>query len=245
MKFCVLLIGIGRYIELIDDLIASHYGKIESDSVQFILFTDDTSRKFHSESFFSVTKFHWDNQGWPMNTLLRYRMFNSIIKHLNKIEFDSILFMNANLRLISNNLYNAIESKPFFFVGHPGYEGIRKYKPRNYEYNKKSMANISINNFFSGKYVQGTLWGGRKEDFFIALKWLHESTEYDLSIKLIAKVHDESYLNAYLINVCKSYYILDSSFTWPEGWGTNKQINIMAIDKNKIFGEKFMLKLKT
>ena len=139
--------------------------------------------------------------------------------------------MNSNLRLISNKFYEEIEKLPFFFVRHPGYEGLRSFKPRNFEYRKFSRANISLKKIFSGDYVQGTLWGGKKDKFFSALDWLNKSTELDLNNGIIAKVHDESYLNAYLCNVCDDYKILDSSYTWPEGWATKNRINIMSIDK--------------
>jgi len=244
MKTCILLIGIGRYIELIDELIESNFGKINFNKVEFILFTDNIDIKLKSEEFFCVTKYYWADLGWPMNTLLRYRMFSSVIDYLHDKNFEIILFMNANLRMVSGNFYNVVNKLPFFFVRHPGYEGIRRYKLRNFEYRKASMAHIDYSKAFSGDYVQGTLWGGKKKNFILALRWLNESTEADLKNNMIAKVHDESYLNAYLHGVCRDFSILDSSYTWPEGWATNKKINIISINKNIVFGDNFINNLK-
>lgn len=238
----VLIIGIGKYLELIEGLVESFKYMPESISAEFILFTDDVDREFIIEKKFKIFRKFQPDYGWPMNTLLRYRMFSEVIEQISSMNISHVFFMNANLRLIDGELFNKINKSPLFFVRHPGYSGLKNLLPKNFETRKDSSACCNILNVIFSKYVQGTLWGGERDSFARMIYSLNYMCEADLSKGVIPKVHDESYLNAFRLKTT-NYQILDPSFSWPEGW-KRERIHILSVNKNRILGEDYMNNLK-
>ena len=84
-----------------------------------------------------------------------------------------------------------------------------------YERNKKSLAYIAP----YGKnytYYMGGLNGGTAEAYLNMIHTLAHNIRDDYNRGIVAKVHDESHINAYLRkHPCKK---LGREFCWPEEW---------------------------
>jgi hypothetical protein len=243
MTLTILLIGIGKYIKLIDDLIDSFKVKPYGINVTFILFTDDIGLKLNNDKNYQITRIFQPNQGWPLNTLLRYRMFFENIDIITNNSPDKVVFMNANLRLMNDKFFDEVQKNKFLYVTHPGYSGIRTFLPRPFEV-KTGNSSVPLYYKFFKKYIQGSLWGGTTGEFLNALNWLYQAVEYDISNNIYARVDDESYLNAFRLRFKNQSKILDSSYSWPEGWYRRRACNIFSVDKIKIFGIDYMRQLK-
>lgn len=236
-KYAFYLIGIGRYISLIDDLVASiiKYAPHSSDCY-FTVFTDCP----HFESSKNIIRVKTPNYSWPGNTLYRYKL----IKDNINLDADLHFFCNANLIFQSDRFFKHNYLNKCVYVRHPGYVGLRRCIPRNFEYNSKFSCSMRPTQLFHS-YVQGTLWGGHKSVFGNMCRILHEMVEFDSNRGLLARVHDESYLNWLFHKSRSESFLLGPEFCWPEEWQTNRSIQILSRDKRNHFGSEYLKKMKS
>lgn len=198
----------------------------------FYVFTD--SLKIFGEENSNVKKYNIMNQPWPLITLLRFSTFLSIEEELKKCDY--LMFSNANM--ICNDIIKEEEFLPreekkekLFVVSHPGY-----FKKRiidvPFERNKKSLAYIPWN---CGKnYVIGAMFGGTTDEFIKMSKVLKERIEDDLKKNIIARWHDESHLNRYIIGK-KNVRVLLPEYCYPFGMKVNYAKKIYAVSKQDKF----------
>lgn len=175
--------------------------------------------------------------GWPDATLLRYKLYS---EHGKSIEAESFAHIDADMLFIQNplNFLNPHKwDNGIALVEHPGYSRrsdipisfvqqtkdlvrrIRLGALGTWETNKKSKAFVSRKSRKS--YVCGGSWMGSKDSFFNLVEELRDLTELDLNNELIAKWHDESYLNHWASSnahtLLPSSFCFDASFPWLSG----------------------------
>lgn len=174
-----------------------------------------------------------NNLPWPLITLLRFRFFLSIQDELSK--YDYLMFSNANLAcnvdiLEKEFLPNAGEGKRLAFVQHPGYWQCPYYKAP-FERDNRSLAFVPYS--YNIPYVIGALFCGESSAFLEMSTVLNGRIESDLKNNVIARWHDESHLNRYLINR-DDIAVLSPSYCYPAYIDIDAEKKIYSVDKAKI-----------
>lgn len=193
----------------------------------YYVYTDAPELAFETNA--NVVKIYQKNLGWPHNTLMRFSMFMAQKDIL--LQTDFLFFCNANL-LFEDMVGDEILafSEGLVALQQPGYWN----KPREafpYETNPQSTAYIPTN---KGRYyVMGALNGGKTESFLGMAEDLQKNIEIDLQQNIIAVWHDESHLNAYLVD--KEFKLLDPSYGYPEDWDLPFTPKIKILDKRKFY----------
>lgn len=202
---------------------------------KYFIFTDAES--LYGEDKKNVFKLSLEPQPWPLITLLRFNTFLRVEEQLK--ECDYVMFSNANMICdteITEDEFLPRESmgENLFFTIHPGYSGKSKIK-YPYDRNKKSHAYIPYN--CGKKYVIGAMFGGKSENFIEMSKILKSNIEEDLKKNVIAKWHDESHINHYIVNR-KDVRFLSSEYCYPYGMNVSYKKRISAVSKQAKFDVK-------
>lgn len=171
---------------------------------------------------------------WPLITLLRFQTFLSISDELRENKY--IMYSNSNI--VCEAAVTEEEFLPrndrgerLFVTGHPGYYNKPVYMAP-YDRNKQSLAYVPYN---CGKhYVIGAMNGGFTEDFLHMSEVLLYRTEEDLKKNIIARWHDESHLNRYIIGR-KDYRLLSPSYCYPVGISYDGPRKICGVSKQAKF----------
>lgn len=178
-----------------------------------------------------IHKIYQKRMGWPYDTLMRFELFSHIENELK--EFEYIFFLNANVLFLQTvNESELLDAKSeLFVVMHPGWTKRNKFF-LPYERNKKSTAYIPYG--AGDKYFMGGINGGTAKAYLKLINTLKENIQTDLNNNIIAKWHDESQLNRYMLD-CKNYKILPPSFGYPENWILPYEPIVLIRDKDKAF----------
>lgn len=204
-KIAIVTIATGKYISLFDGLQKSIFEKFLTvyDKTIF-LFTDSDYTQSNNIKINKIL-----HLPWPLNTLLRFNYFNTIKEQLKEydliyyIDSDIIVYDNVNEEIFPNNI-EIIASQHFweFKCTHP------------YEDNKKSLAYVdTLDPNFDPKYCQACFFGAKTDVFIKLSDDLKNNINIDLKNNIIAKWHDESHFNKYILNVPTK--ILPNSYTHP------------------------------
>jgi hypothetical protein len=157
-------------------------------------------------------------------------------------EYDFLFFFNANCLFVDRITEDEFLPKNnLLVVQHPGY-----YNKQNnqfaYERNQKSTAYIGME---IGKYyICGGINGGRTKTFIKLARVLKDNIDNDYRNGIVAKWHDESHINHYIIDR-SDFTLLSPSFCYPENWNLpfppkilirskSKYIDINLVKNNKV-----------
>ena len=231
-KIAILYVCTGKYTIFWKDFYESFEKNfLPKSSKDYFVFTDGDIEFSNRKN---VHKIYQKKLGWPYDTLMRFRMFESIKDKLQN--FDYIFFFNANMQCITKIdekvfLPNELKGEKLVMASHPGFYKLKlRYCP--YERRKSSTAYLP---YREGKhYVIGALNGGRTKEYLELIHSLNEDTDIDLKNKVIALVHDESHLNAYIAKRNDVKY-LNPGFCYPENLNIPFKAEILMTDKNKYF----------
>lgn len=245
MKIAILYICTGKYVFFWKDFYVSAEKFFIPDAEKhYFVFTDSPEIEFEKENK-NIHKIFQENLGWPDNTLKRYEVFLKIKEKI--AEFDYAFYLNANLLFLEK-----MTASDFLPEGkenltaclHPGYFN-KSRKKFTYETDPKSLAFISCD---QGKYYfAGGINGGKARNFIQAIETMAENIRLDEKKGIIAKWHDESHWNKYLLDR-NDVKILSPSYLYPEGLDIAFDKKILIRDKKKYGGharlrDNFNLKL--
>lgn len=200
---------------------------------RYYVFTD--AEEIFAENNLNVKKIAIEPMPWPLITLFRFSTFLKIEDELNKCDY--LMFSNANM--ICNEIITPEEFLPrknevLSVTSHPGYYG-KSVIEFPYERRKSSTAYIPWN---CGKnYVIGAMFCGTSDAFIKMSKTLKHNIEEDLKKNIIAKWHDESQLNRYIVNK-PDVRILEPMYCYPCGMEVSYPKKIYAVSKQAKFDVK-------
>lgn len=230
----ILYICTGPYTLFWEDFYKSFEDKFLPDfQKKYYIFTDSDCIYAQENKFVKVIKI--EPQPWPLITLFRFSTFLKVEKDLK--ECDYLMFSNANM--ICNDIITAEEFLPreneiLSVTSHPGYYGMSKIN-FPYERSKKSSAYIPWN--CGNNYVIGAMFCGKSDAFIKMSKTLKRNIEEDLKKNVIAKWHDESQLNRYIIDK-PGIRVLKPMYCYPFGMNVSYPKKISAVSKEEKFDVK-------
>lgn len=237
MKVNILYICTGNYVNFFDDFYDSCMRFfLPGWQKSFFVFTDSPGSEKILSNHGDINNIEIeliDGLCWPLNTLLRFDYFVRVKEKLFRTG-GYTFFFNANALFVSDVTDELIipgnENGYLVGVEHPGYLSKPFFiKP----FERRSILSCKVPFFYSGVYFQGCLNGGRTSEYLDLIVRCSAATTLDLKKNMIAKVHDESYLNWYFSRQVSKPLTLDSSFAWPEQYNEIKDKKIIMRDKNK------------
>ena len=175
---------------------------------------------------------------WPLITLLRFNYFLMQEEYLKK--HDYLMFSNANIfcnRQVTEEefLPRINKGEKISFVQHPGYYKKKAFFNYQFERSKKSTAYIPYN--YKSPYIIGAMFAGETDAFLHMSHVLKNRIEADLKNNIIARWHDESQMNRYIIGK-NDYRLLDPGFCYPVGFDLPVENKIMGVSKQAKFDVK-------
>lgn len=236
MNIGILYICTGPYVLFWEDFYKSFEKNfLPNTEKKYYVFTDSDKEGVYASDEKNVNVIKIDNLPWPLITLLRFNTFLKIEEQLKKCDY--LMFSNANI--ICNNTINESEFLPqlneqLFVTCHPGYYGKKKIC-FPYDRNKKCLAYIPWN---CGKvYVIGAMFGGTSKAFLEMTHELNYKINEDLKKNIIAKWHDESHLNRYIVGR-EDVKILEPEYCYPYGMNVTYEAKLSAVSKQEKFDVK-------
>lgn len=197
----------------------------------YYIFTDDPDY-FKVDNRIHISKI--DSLPWPLVTLFRFKYFLSIKDKLQ--EMDYLFFMNANLIFVKKIcsgefLPRKEKQEELVFTIHPGYLNDKIY---NAPFERKSNSKAYVPYNLGKHYVIGALIGGEREAFLKFSLQLNLNIADDLKHNYIARWHDESHINNYVVKN-SNYRLLSPSYCFPHGLDADYEKIIDTVGKEKFF----------
>lgn len=227
MKIAILYICTGSYSVFWDAFHNSvnKYFLPQCEKYYFV-FTDSQILKGDNRTTFIYKKC----EGFPNDSLFRFRMFLQIENELE--EFDYVFFLNANMLCIDYISSEEIlpQDKDLLGVISPGYY-CKNPRSFPYERNKLSRAYIPYQKKRKYYYLMGGFNGGKTQAYIKLIKECCDNIESDYRNGIIALYHDESHINKFFFQHENSVKILSPIYGYPEGWKSDFMPKIIIRDK--------------
>jgi hypothetical protein len=184
-----------------------------------------------------VTKVYQEKMGWPYDTMLRFKMFNSIKETL--LEYDYIFFLNANMLFVDFVSDEVLPNEEHGFLMGVNHPGFHNKDINQYPYERNSNSVFYIEYGYGKNYVQGCFNGGRSKEYLDMSDTLNKAVYYDLKRSIIPIWHDESALNWYYKDF--NPLVLDPGYAYPESvYDLPFGKKIIQRDKSKYGGHHFL-----
>ena len=230
-RIAILYICLGNYYVMWDGFYnsAKQYLFTKHD-IHFYCFTDN--EKLLQSELEDVTFIKERNYGWPGNTLYRFKMFSSLDDEL--IKYDLVYFFNANAFFVEelNDEIMPEDKQTLVVAQHFKMQGLDPIL-YGYDRNKKSTAFVKWGE--EGKdYVQACFIGALASEMIKMAKELSNNIDIDENNGIVAKWHDESHFNKYIIG--KNYKLLPVSYVYPEVLELPIEVKILMRKKEQ-FGD--------
>lgn len=236
MKIAVLYICTGKYNQFFEGFYRSAEEYLLTDSQyqkEYFVWTDNMSLSNQR----NVHLIYKKSEGFPADSLFRFEMFMQAEEKLK--EFDYIYFFNANALILRPVGEEILPDKSGLAMGiWPGKREKQHPMFFPYERNRKSLAYVAP----YGKnytYFMGGLNGGTTDAYLNMIRTLCHNIRDDYNRGIIAKVHDESHINAYMrTHKCKK---LEANLCMPEEW-VRENDNPKNIFRDKVKIDKYFNK---
>lgn len=224
MNIAILTIATGRYISLFNELEKSIFDKfLTKHNKTIFLFTDQDNLKLLDRV--KIKKI--THLPWPLNTLLRFNYFNTVIDELKNydiiyyLDSDIVVYNTVDEEIIPIN-NEIIATKQYWFENTIGTYEIS---------NKNSTAYVEKSTLTAGQYCQACFFGAKTSEFITMNSVLNKNIIEDFKNNTIAVWHDESHFNKYILNVpCRR---LHTGYCHPNHEDINSNINpIKLLHKN-------------
>lgn len=197
----LLIVATGRYVELLDSLLASarrHF--FPGHRVTPFVFTDAAS------AIPDAVRVGIGHEPWPMVTLKRYHYFSAASALLQSQDF--LFYVDVDMRFVADCGEEILPGEVERLVGvrHPGYYRRRRWwslarepsvsaERLPFERDPRSLACIADRSHRT--YYAGGFNGGYADSFLTMARSIRDAVDLDLERGIVAVWHDESHLNRY------------------------------------------------
>lgn len=228
MDIAILYICTGRYNQFFSGFYEScERYFLTAARKQYFVWTDDDNI---ADGLANVSIIHKECAGFPADSLFRFEMYLQVENELK--QYDYIFFIQANAQFLQLVGDEILPDDSGLAMGIWGGKMLKKpicFYP--YERNKKSLAYVAP----YGKnytYYMGGINGGRSKEYLEMARTLAANIRDDYNRGIVAVVHDQSHINAYLrTHACK---IIPPEYCWPEEWDANFEPKMIFRDKVKV-----------
>lgn len=219
-KIGLLLIATNKYIDFLKNLISSadEFFLVDCE-VEYFVFTNHDDISISSNRKINTIKIK--HEDWPWMTLGRYKIFSNNKDKLSKMDY--LYYCDADM-LFCDHVGPEIFSD-LVATQHPAHYG-RRGDP---ETNPRSLAFVSI--FEKMQYFAGGFNGGSSSEYLKMASKLSNNIQKDEDDGIMAKWHDESHLNRYLIDNPPTK-ILDPGYCYGESLRPPFKPRLIALDKD-------------
>lgn len=222
----IFLIATGKYISFLDDIIQDIKDNFLTQEKKLLLISTDNVEILKKYDTIMDDKINYvanyiPCRGFPADTMYRFEYFLNFsdmkidkldIKNINDI--DHLLFMNINLRFNEKVDSLSLKEYDFFGVVHPG-KTLTDKMFMSLESRKECGAYVDSNKNRDIPYICGGVNGGKTQYYLEMARELKQLTEIDDNKNIIAKWHDESYINYYYSKNKKKFKILSYYYCNP------------------------------
>lgn len=224
----ILYICSGQYITFWKDFYDSFEDKFLNNTIKhYFVFTDH--KNIYQKENPRVHIHSVDNLPWPLPTLLKYHMFLEYKVELKNMDY--LYQSNANIicsQTVTEEEFLPDGSEEVFFTIHPGFLNVHsEHCP--FERRKESAAYVPHSK--KAKYVFGAMNGGRSNSYLEMIQNIENNIEIDLKKNIIAKWHDESYVNHYAAYL-ENKKLLSPAYCYPVGFEVKYPKKIIGVEKS-------------
>lgn len=227
-KIAVLYICTGKYFTFLESFFNyAEKNLFPGSEKRYFVFTEKGRKCILKDRFPDkielVEMANEDATKWPLVTLMRYKFFHCCESELMK--YDYCIFCNANLYWINEvseeMLLPKKGSNKIRFQWHPYYTTVSTPQELPYDRTEGSTARVGYD---EGRYyIAGGLLAGETKPFLDMSKDLEKKIDEDFNKGIIAKFHDESHINRWIIDNPDKFELLPPPFMWPSEFGTTKK----------------------
>lgn len=212
MKIGILYVCTGKYHKFFEDFYESSEKFFLTEAEKhYYVWTDSELSIFNKPN---ITKIYQPKLGWPMDTMMRFHMFNDNVSILENNDY--LFFLNANM--IFMNFVGEEVLADLVGVKHPNFWNK---PPVTYPYERNPSSQFYIP-FEEGRiYFQGCFNGGKTGMFLEMSRILADKLEIDSKNGIVPIWHDESALNWYYCE--RDVLPLGPEYAFPELFIVNSQ----------------------
>ena len=228
MTIAILYICTGKYNQFFEGFYESamKYFMTSHDKT-FFVWTDEDHI---ADGLPNVRVFHKECAGFPADSLFRFEIYLQAEEELKN--YDYIYFIQANAKFLQPVGDEILPDESGLSMGIWG--GANQRRPAclfPYERNKKSLAYVAPygKNYI---YYMGGINGGTVEAYLEMARTLAANIRDDYNRGIIAKVHDQSHINAYMRTHAGK--IIPPEYCWPEESASDFEPKMIFRDKVKV-----------
>ncbi len=235
LKTGIFYIVTGRYTVFWPEFLESFAEKFLPGTTRHIyLFTDEKEDFFRKDlpGDIELSYHKIEHQPWPFMTLMRYHIFMKYYEEWK--DCDYVFFINSTYifyKTIGTEILPGAEHG--YLVAAEHRQSVRR-KPDRYTYDRNPASKAYIPYGQGSHYYAGGFNGGTVPAFKAMCESIIQATDEDLKNDIIALWHDESHLNAYLLN--RHIKILPPTYVWlQQDYKWYNRHKIIAVTRQKIY----------
>lgn len=233
IRIGIVYIVIGMYEEFWKEFYPTCECFFCPDAVKgFEVFTD--SVRLQAMKLKNVTWHSVENRGFIWNVSAKSEFICSISMVLRE-KYDYVFYMNGNYKFIEPiGLNEVLPSAENNFLTALSFDLYKNLSVDSLPYDRNPDCHACMKTGMGKRYYQGGFYGGRVEEIIKLSEWCMKYILEDLNRKIIARWHDESYLNRYLSEY--DPYILNEAYGYADTSGYSGPYKAILLDKETYLG---------
>lgn len=233
MKIGIIYLATGAYNKFWKDFYCTceQYFCVDAEK-EYELFTDSPESIGCGPSA-NVHVRQIEDLGWIVNTSYKSEYICSIREELE--EYDYVFYINSNF-LFTIPIYaeEVLPDASNDYLTALSFDHYLQVDVRNYPYDRQPdcLAYIPIGQ--GKRYFQGGFYGGRTREMLLLSDWCRKAIAQDFNKKIVARFHDESYINRYMLD--KNPKVLNDEYALQHIWPYHGSHKAVVRNKEEVLG---------
>lgn len=240
MKIGIIYIVTGIYVDFWNDFYQSCEQFFCYDAEKgYEVFTD--SEDLLSQKYKNVRFHKIEDQGWVKNVSYKSYYICGIKELLGM--YDYIFYLNGNYKALAPiHSSEILPCEADGWITALSFSHYLSIPTDEYAYDRNMNSNAFIPFDLGERYYQSGFYGGRTSEFVLLSEILKKETQIDLDKGVIARFHDESYLNRFLVG--KSPKIINERIAYHNFWNSCMSYKGIFLNKEQCLGNNRVQKIK-
>lgn len=198
------------------------------------VFTD--SARLQEMKLKNVTWHPVKDRGYIRNVSAKAEFICSISAAL-KEKYDYVFYLNGNYKFLEP-IYSEeiLPEAEHHYLTALSFDAYANKALSDLPYDRNPACRAYIERGQGKKYYQGGFYGGRTAEVIELSEWCMQAIRKDLKNKIIARWHDESYLNRYLLDYTPR--TLNDAYGYTSFFQSACSYKAILIEKSTYFGDK-------